>query len=67
MSLTIQVSWLLSFSLSLSLSLSLFLSFVLLFFHDLFHFMCIGVSVSDPLELELQTVVSCHMGAGNWT
>ena len=25
------------------------------------------VRVSDPLELELQTVVSCHMGAGNWT
>jgi hypothetical protein len=22
--------------------------------------------VSDPLELELQTV-SCHVGAGNWT
>ena len=24
--------------------------------------MCIGVKVSDPLELELQTVVSCHVG-----
>ena len=23
--------------------------------------------MSDPLELELQTVVSCHVGAGNQT
>jgi hypothetical protein len=23
--------------------------------------------VSDPMELELQSVVSCHVGAGNWT
>ena len=23
--------------------------------------------VTDPLELELQTVLSCHMGSGNWT
>lgn len=37
--------------------------------------MCIGVfacmyvhvSVSDPLEPELQTVESCHVGPGNWT
>ena len=26
--------------------------------------MCIGVKVSDPLQLDLQTVVSCHVGAG---
>ena len=25
----------------------------------------IGVKMSDPLEQELQTVVSCHVGAGN--
>ncbi|KAL6066808.1 hypothetical protein STEG23_038121 [Scotinomys teguina] len=24
------------------------------------YFMCIGVKVSDPLELELETVVNCH-------
>jgi hypothetical protein len=30
-----------------------------------FYCMCIGVRLSDPLELELQTVLSCHMGAGN--
>ncbi|CAO2579474.1 hypothetical protein LEMLEM_LOCUS1012 [Lemmus lemmus] len=29
--------------------------------------MCIGVKVSDPLKLDLQTVVSCHVGAGNRT
>jgi hypothetical protein len=28
--------------------------------------MYVYVKVSDPLELELQTVVSCHVGAGNW-
>ena len=27
--------------------------------------MCITTRVSDFLELELQTVVSCHAGAGN--
>ena len=27
--------------------------------------MCIDVKVSDPLELNFQTVVSCHVGAGN--
>ena len=27
------------------------------------YFMSIGVKVSDPLELELQTVVICHVGA----
>jgi hypothetical protein len=29
--------------------------------------MFVCVRVSDPLELELQTVASCHMDAGNWT
>ena len=28
-------------------------------------FMHVCVRVSDPLELELQTVVSCHVGARN--
>jgi hypothetical protein len=39
-----------------------------------FSFMCTGVlpayacvMVLDPLELELQTVVSCHVNAGNRT
>jgi hypothetical protein len=34
----------------------------------LFIFMCVGVGqkkVSNPLELELQTVVSLYVGAGN--
>ena len=26
---------------------------------------CVYVRVLDPLELDLQIVVSCHMGAGN--
>lgn len=26
--------------------------------------MCIGVRMSDPLGLELQTVMSCYAGAG---
>jgi hypothetical protein len=30
-----------------------------------FYFMFIDVRVSDPLGLELQTVVSYHVGAGN--
>ena len=31
-------------------------------------FTCVGVKTSDPLEPELQTIVSCHVGAaGNWT
>jgi hypothetical protein len=29
--------------------------------------MYIGVRLSDPLELKLQTVESCHMGTGNRT
>ena len=29
--------------------------------------MYICVRMLDPLELELQTGVSCHVGAGNWT
>lgn len=35
--------------------------FVLIFFY----FMCIGMRVSDPLELQLQTVVNWHVGTGN--
>jgi hypothetical protein len=30
-----------------------------------FYFLCVGVRVSDPLELELKTVLGCHMGARN--
>lgn len=30
----------------------------------LLYFMCTAVKVSDPLELELQTVRSCHVGVG---
>ena len=33
--------------------------------HLYFSYMCICVRVSDPMELELQTGVSCHVGAGN--
>jgi hypothetical protein len=29
--------------------------------------MYVCVRASDPLELELQTAVSCHVGAGNRT
>ena len=39
-----------------------FLSYV----HWCFAYKCVCVRVSDPLGLELQTVVSCHVGAGNW-
>jgi hypothetical protein len=28
--------------------------------------MYVYVRVSDPLELELHTVVNCRVGAGNW-
>jgi hypothetical protein len=35
--------------------------------NNLFSFMCIDVKVSYPLELMLQTAVSCHVVAGNWT
>jgi hypothetical protein len=40
-----------------------------IFFYVHWCFDCITVSarVSDPLELEIQTVVSCHVDAGNWT
>jgi hypothetical protein len=40
-------------------------------FDDAFLFlMCVGVllvcmSVSEPVELDLQTAVNCHVGAGN--
>lgn len=27
--------------------------------------MCVGVKVSDLLDLELQGAVSCHVGVGN--
>ena len=37
----------------------------LLKIHLTFYFKCIDVKVSDPLELELEAVVSCHMDAGN--
>lgn len=40
-------------------------SFFVLFKNNLFNFMFFGVKVSDPQELELQTIVSCHVGAGN--
>lgn len=43
--------------------MSLFCSFV--HFNNLFNFVYIGRRGSDPLELELQTVVNCHVGAGN--
>jgi hypothetical protein len=32
-----------------------------------FYSVDIGARMSDPLELKLQTVVSCCVGAGNWT
>lgn len=54
------------------LVLSFFL-FVCLFLNNLFYLIYIGgfacihvcVKVSDPLDLELQTVVSCHVSDGN--
>ena len=44
-----------------------FLKFIL--FHACWCFACmyVCVRVLDPLELELQTGVSCLVGAGNWT
>jgi hypothetical protein len=41
----------------------------LLLFYARRCFVCmfICVSVLDPVELELQTVMSCHVGAENWT
>ena len=41
------------------------------YFKSLFHVhwrsacMCVYVRMSEPLELELQTVVGCHVGAEN--
>ena len=32
-----------------------------------FAYMCVSVRVSNHLELELQTVVSCHVGAEKQT
>jgi hypothetical protein len=37
----------------------------LFFFSLVIYLMCIGVRVSDPIELELQAVKCCHVGAGN--
>jgi hypothetical protein len=36
-----------------------------LFVYWYFASLYVYVRVSDPLELELQTVVGCHVGAGN--
>lgn len=35
------------------------------FFCLFYYFMCIRIKVSYPLELVLQTFVSCHVNAGN--
>lgn len=36
------------------------------FNYGLFNFfMCTGMKMSDPLEMNFQTVVSGHVGAGN--
>jgi hypothetical protein len=43
--------------------LALFFFYDLLFLFYVHWYVC--VKVSDPLELELQVVVSCHEGAGN--
>jgi hypothetical protein len=40
-------------------------SFIYLCVHWCFACMYVFGRVSDPLELELQTAVSCHVGAGN--
>ena len=37
----------------------------LFYVHWCFACMCVSVRVSDPLELELKTVLSCHVGAEN--
>ena len=41
--------------------------YFLFLFYVHWHFVCmyVCVRVLDPLELELKTVVSCHVGAGN--
>ncbi|XP_050007022.1 COMM domain-containing protein 7 [Alexandromys fortis] len=39
--------------------------YIYIYFLLFIYFMCTGVKVSDPLELDLQRVVSCHVGAGN--
>ena len=41
-------------------NLGFVLKFTLPLFYNLFHFMCVGVRVWDPLEPQL-TVVSCHV------
>jgi hypothetical protein len=42
---------------------------VVLFLTFMWSFACmyVCVRIPDPLELELQTVVSCHVDSGNWT
>ena len=42
--------------------LQFFLKYFLMIYLTL---ICIGVKVSDLVELHFQTVVSCHVGAGN--
>jgi hypothetical protein len=39
--------------------------FFLFYVHWCFAYICVCERVSDPLELELQAVVNCHMDAGN--
>ena len=45
--------------------LNLILYNLILYMHWCFACMYICVRVLDLLELELQTVVNCHVGAGN--
>ena len=59
--------WCVPLPLEPSLQLPPFFFLIKLFKNFLlnFIFMCIDVRMSGPLELELQTVLSCHVGAGN--
>ena len=41
------------------------ISIFLFYVHWCFDCVYVGVKMSGPLELELQAVVSCHVGAGN--
>ena len=45
--------------------MSSFYLFLFFMIYLTFYFMCIGVKVSNLLELDFQTVVSCHVRAGN--
>ena len=40
-----------------------FLNLFLFYAHWYFAYMGVYVRLSDPLELRLQTIVSCHVGA----